>query len=408
MTAWKTATIGSVCTTFSGGTPSTSHPEYYGGDIAWIASADLNQGRIRSVKGRITRVGLERSSAKLVKSGTPLIALYGATAGVSAITYVDGAINQAVLAMIPRAIESEYVFQWLQANRESIIDRYTQGGQPNLSGAIVRNIEIPLPPVSEQRRIGEVLGNADNLIAELERLITKKQAIKQGMMRELLTGRTRLPGFSDPWRTVRLGDHVSYVKTVPLSRDQLDHESPLRCLHYGDIHTRRGVFLDTAQEPMPRAAATLAGRAGQLKTGDLVFADASEDTSGVGKSVEITGVPTDGVVAGLHTIAARFDKAVLADGFKAYLQFIPSFRRSLLRLAAGTKVLATTRSYISSVELQLPPIDEQHAIASTLTDCERELIALSARLNKARDVKQGMMQELLTGRTRLPAQEAVA
>jgi type I restriction enzyme S subunit len=407
MTMWKTATIGSVCTTFSGGTPSTSHPEYYCGDIAWIASADLNQGRIRSVKGRITRVGLERSSAKLVKSGTPLIALYSATAGVPAITYVDGAINQVRLAMIPRAIESEYFLQWLQADRESIIDRFTQDGQPNRSGAIVRNIEITLPPVSEQRRIGEVLGDADNLIAELERLITKKQAIKQVMMQELLTGGTRLSGFSDPWRMVRLGDHVSYVKTVPLSRDQLDRKSLLRYLHYGDIHTRRGVFLDTAQEPMPRASATLAGRAGQLKTGDLLFADSSEDTSGVGKSVEITGVPTDGVVAGLHTIAARFDKAVLGDGFKAYLQFIPSFRQSLLRLAAGTKVLATTRSYISSVELQLPPIDEQHAIASTLTDCERELIALHARLDKARDVKQGMMQELLTGRTRLPVQEAV-
>jgi len=283
-----------------------------------------------------------------------------------------------------------------------------RSGIPKINRDELAEYRMRVPGDGEQRAIGQALDDADRSIATLERLITKKQAIKQGMMQELLTGRTRLPGFSDPWRTVRLGEHVSYVKTVPLSRDQLDRESPLRYLHYGDIHTRRGVFLDTAQEPMPRASATLAGRAGQLKTGDLVFADASEDTSGVGKSVEITGVPTDGVVAGLHTIAARFDEAVLGDGFKAYLQFIPSFRQSLLRLAAGTKVLATTRSYISSVELQLPPIDEQHAIASTLTDCERELIALHARLDKARDIKHGMMQELLTGRTRLPVQEAVA
>lgn len=272
-----------------------------------------------------------------------------------------------------------------------------------------QNFVIKLPTdVREQQRIVEALENADQLIASLERLITKKQAIKQGMMQELLTGRTRLPGFSDSWRTVRLGDHVRYVKTVPLSRDQLDRESPLRYLHYGDIHTRASVFLDAAQEPMPRASATLASRAGQLKVGDLVFADASEDAAGVGKSVEITDVPTAGVVAGLHTIAARFDKSVVADGYKAHLQFIPSFRQSLLRLAAGTKVLATTRSYISSIDVQLPAIDEQHAIACTLADCERELVALHARLNKARDVKEGMMQELLTGRTRLPVEEAVA
>ena len=96
-----------------------------------------------------------------------------------------------------------------------------------------------------------------------------------------------------------------------------------------------------------------------------------------------------------------FDKRVLADGFKAYLQFIPTFRESLLRLAAGTKVLATTRSYISSIDLVLPSADEQRAIASVLTDADAEIAALQRRLESSRAVKQGMMQELLTGRARL-------
>lgn len=406
MTGWDTATIGTVCSTYSGGTPSTSHPEYYDGDIPWIASADLNQGRISTVKGRITKLGLERSSARLVEPGTPLVALYGATAGVPAITYVRGAINQAVLAMIPRGIDAEYLFQWLQANRDDIIDRYTQGGQPNLSGAIVRSIEVPIPPAAEQKRVAAALSEADDLIATLERMIVKKQAIKQGMMQELLTGKTRLPGFTGPWSDVLLGDHVSYVKTVALSRAQLDSESPVRYLHYGDIHTRTNVRLDAAHEPMPRASSDLLRKAGRLQKGDLVFADASEDPDGVGKSVEITSVPEAGVVPGLHTIAARFDKAVLADGFKAYLQFIPSFREALLRLAAGTKVLATTRSFISSISLTLPDADEQHAIATVLADADTEIQQFQVRLAKARNVKQGMMQELLTGRTRLPVEAA--
>ena len=283
-----------------------------------------------------------------------------------------------------------------------------RSGIPKINRAEIAEFSLLAPPEDEQRAIGRSLDDVDNLIVTLERLIAKKQAVKQGMMQELLTGRTRLPGFSDPWRNVRLGDHVAYVKTVPLSRVQLDFESPLRYLHYGDIHTRAGVFLDAALEPMPRASATLAGRAGQLRVGDLVFADASEDTAGVGKSLEISGVPTEGVIAGLHTIAARFDKSVLADGFKAYLQFIPGFRQSLLRLAAGTKVLATTRSYISSIEMQLPPIDEQQAIAGALTDCGQELSTLQERLDKARAIKQGMMQELLTGGTRLPVSAAIA
>lgn len=278
----------------------------------------------------------------------------------------------------------------------------TSGSMKNIPKGRVLSLEIAVPSAPEQRAIADALADADDLIATLERLIAKKQAIKQGMMQQLLTGRTRLPGFNSEWTEILLGDHVNYVKTVALSRAQLDTKSTLKYLHYGDIHTRTSVLLDAESEEMPRAKMQLASRAGRLHCGDLVFADASEDPSGVGKSVEIVDTPDTGVVPGLHTIAARFDKTVLADGFKAYLQFIPSFREQLLRLAAGTKVLATTRSYISSVILMLPEVTEQSAIADVLHDSEQEIDALRVRLSKARDMKTGMMQQLLTGRTRLP------
>lgn len=266
----------------------------------------------------------------------------------------------------------------------------------------ISDIVVALPPKAEQDTIANAILDADTLIATLERLIAKKQAIKQGLVQQLLTGRTRLPGFTEAWSKIRLGNHVSYVKTVALSRAQLDRQSPLKYLHYGDIHTRSSILLDAAIEEMPRANVSLAARAGQLRRGDLVFADASEDPEGVGKSIEIADTPDTGVVPGLHTIAARFDKSVLADGFKAYLQFIPSFRDQLLRLAAGTKVLATTRSYISSITLTLPAVAEQNAIAQTLHDSEREIEALRVRLLKAQDMKTGMMQQLLAGRCHLP------
>ena len=133
----------------------------------------------------------------------------------------------------------------------------------------------------------------------------------------------------------------------------------------------------------------------------MVFVDASEDLDGVGKSVEIVGVANTQFVAGLHTIAARFNAAILVNGFKAYLQFCPQFRQHLRRLAAGTKVYATNRRHITSVEIPLPSIAEQTAIASILSDMDAELTALEARRDKTRALKLGMMQELLTGRTRL-------
>jgi type I restriction enzyme S subunit len=310
----------------------------------------------------------------------------------------------------PKRLNPKYLALFAQSKEywDWIARTSTRSGQPGVNGREYAELAIPLPDIATQDAIAEAMTDVDDLISSLERLIAKKRAIKQGMMQQLLTGKVRLSGFTEPWRPVLLGDHVSYIKTVALSRAQLDDSSPLRYLHYGDIHTCGDAHLDAATEAMPRAPVPLAGRAGRLQPGDLVFADASEDLIGVGKSVEISAVSKEGVVPGLHTIAARFDKAVLADGFKAYLQFIPSFRRALLRLAAGTKVLATTRSSISSVTVLLPAVDEQEAIAEVLIDANREIARLHARATKVRGVKQGMMQELLSGRTRLPVREAAA
>lgn len=264
----------------------------------------------------------------------------------------------------------------------------------------MRQFQLSLPAIEQQKRAADALQDVNDLIATLERLIAKKQAIKQGMMQQLLTSRTRLPGFAGEWTDIRLGDHVSYVKTVALSRAQLDTKSTLRYLHYGDIHTRSSVLLDAVSEEMPRAETRLA------VVQDCFSAAISYSPMPrkirrelASRSRSWTHLQYH-VVPGLHTIAARFDKSVLADGFKAYLQFVPSFRDQLLRLAAGTKVLATTRSYISSITLTLPDVAEQTAIADVLLDAEREIEALSARLSKAQDVKTGMMQQLLTGRTR--------
>jgi type I restriction enzyme S subunit len=304
---------------------------------------------------------------------------------------------------------AEYLAYFFRSSKgRALVLSLAQGAtRYNIAKTKFMKLEIDLPDGREVERTVVALRDCDGLMSSLERLITKKQAMKQGVIQQLLTGKTRLPGFGAPWAEVRLGDHVTYIKTVPLSRAQLDTCSPLRYLHYGDIHTSPLITLDAAHLEMPRAKAILAGSAGKLQVGDLVFADASEDVAGVGKSVEVTSVPKDGVVPGLHTIAARFDPMVLADGFKAYLQFNTQFRASLLRLAAGTKVLATTRSYISGTSLLVPGVEEQRAIAAVLSDANTEIQLLQRRLEKAREIKQGMMQELLTGRTRLVSQGAL-
>ncbi len=225
---------------------------------------------------------------------------------------------------------------------------------------------------------------------------TTGQARQQAVI-GLLSGKVRLPGFSEPWRKVKLGDHVAFIRNGVHSRAQLTVNDAVRNLHYGDIHVASSIRLDLRNASMPRLPSAEASRLARLQDGDLVFVDASEDLAGVGKSLEITGAEEIEAVAGQHTIAARFDKDVIVDGFKGYLQYIPDFSSHLRRLAAGTKVYATNRKHIASAEIELPDPDEQIAIANVLSDMDAEIAALEARLDKSRMLKHAMMQALLTG-----------
>ena len=208
--------------------------------------------------------------------------------------------------------------------------------------------------------------------------------------------------FGDDWELRWLGDHLKFLRHGTNPRSDLTTDGSVRYLHYGDIHTSADPYLDPDARPMPTLTIEQASLLDPLDDGDLVFVDASEDLSGVGKSVELKGLRGRPVVAGLHTIAVRFNKSVLADGFKAYLQFHPAFCRHLRRLAAGTKVYATNRTHIASARLPLPPLPEQRAIAAVLCDVDELIGSLEALIAKKRAIKQAAMQELLTGRTRLP------
>ena len=265
----------------------------------------------------------------------------------------------------------------------------------------IKNFVVPMPPPPEQCAIAEALSDADALIEALEQLIAKKRQVKQGAMQELLTGKRRLPGFSGEWETWTLGQLFDLLRTANNSRSELAEEGDIGYLHYGDIHTHATAFFDFTTDLrtfIPRAKVSTIPR---LADGDLVMADASEDTVAIGKAVEVRGLNGREAVAGLHTMLLRPRKDVLADGFKGYLQFLKSVRTALVRLATGVSVYGITKSGVKAIEVTIPKPVEQAAIAAILSDMDEEIAALEDKLAKARQIKQGMMQELLTGRIRL-------
>ena len=149
---WEQCKLGDITISYSGGTPSVGKKSYYGGSIPFIRSGEINSDRTELF---LTEEGYQNSSAKMVKKGDILYALYGATSGEVGISRIEGAINQAILAIIPKfGYDSYFITQWLKKQKDTIINTYLQGGQGNLSGSIVKDLSLLIPTdKSEQKQI---------------------------------------------------------------------------------------------------------------------------------------------------------------------------------------------------------------------------------------------------------------
>ena len=247
---------------------------------------------------------------------------------------------------------------------------------------------------AEQHAICTFLSDVDELIASLEALIAKKRDIKQAAMQQLLTGRTRLPGFGGEWETGRLGDLGTFCKGRGIRRNELG-ETGIRCVRYGELYTR---YENYVVKPVSRIPQHVADAALPIKQGDLLFAGSGETAEEIGICVAYIGEEL--AYAGGDIIVLRLSGQDAV--YLAHLLNSPIAVRQKTRMAQGDAVVHIRGDHLAEVELPLPPLPEQHAIATVLSDMDAEIAALERRLDKTRAIKQGMMQQLLTGAIRLP------
>ena len=300
------------------------------------------------------------------------------------------------------AVDGRYFFyQFSTRFYNRIMSMTAKSSVDSVRLEMISDMRIPMPTPREQRAIAKALSDVDELIGQMDVLVAKKQDIKLSAMQRLLTGEARLPGFGDPWETKRMGETLSFLATASHPRAATSEYGQTVYMHYGDVHSQRRPLLDLDRTRLPRIDPNLVKNIPDVQDGDLVMVDASEDLEGVGKSVEVHRVGNQSVVAGLHTILCRSDPNHWAIGFKAYLQFYPTFKSALVRAATGTSVYGITKQQLANVVIPVPSLSEQRAIADILTDMDAEIVALEERRDKTSAIKQGMMQELLTGRTRL-------
>ena len=278
-------------------------------------------------------------------------------------------------------------------------------GVPQLTAPQVSHYLLPFPPLSEQRAIAEVLSDVDGLIGALDALITKKRAIKQAAMQQLLTGETRLPGFSGDWETKRLGEAgqclrgVSYDPTTDLA--SYDKDNTVRLLRANNIQDAV-VTLDDVQYVDARKVS----ESQIMQPDDILICMANGSKELVGK----TGVfrIRDGhtYTFGAFMGCFRIEPNLLDPKFAFYLFQTYEFRNYINLILAGSSINNLKPSDIEAAIFKVPSRNEQTAIAGVLADMDAEIVALERRRNKTRAIKQGMMRELLTGRVRLVKSDA--
>jgi type I restriction enzyme S subunit len=263
----------------------------------------------------------------------------------------------------------------------------------SLNQGILSRVRVPYAPPPEQRAIAEALSDVDGLLGALEALIAKKWAIKQAAMQQLLTGKTRLPGFSGAWETKRLGEIGAFSKGRGVRRDDVVDDG-LPCIRYGELYTRYHNYVTT---PISRISPHVAPTAWPIKTGDLLFASSGETAGEIGTCAAYLG-REQAFAGGDIVVLSPFGQNSMYLG---HLMNHPLVATQKARFGQGDAVVHISAKNLAQIETALPRVDEQDAIAAVLSDMDAEIATLQRRRDKTRDIKQGMMQQLLTGRVRL-------
>ena len=287
-------------------------------------------------------------------------------------------------------LQSKYYWNW-------VATMSIRSGQPGINGKEYGELQLPLPSLPEQRAIAEALSDVDGLLNALDALIAKKQAIKQATMQQLLTGKTRLPGFSGVWEKTKMGNigsiygglsgkskvdfgggNARYVTFLGVLENVILHERHIERVHVGPKELQNRVM-----------------------KGDLLF-NASSETPGDLAMGAVMSEQLDNLYLNSFCFGVRVhNESKHVPLFLAYF-FRGTVGRAIMNsLAQGATRYNMSKSQFLSLELSIPSCNEQYAIASVLLDMDAEITALKKRRDKTCAIKQGMMQQLLTGRVRL-------
>ncbi|PPT73024.1 hypothetical protein XarbCFBP8150_00795 [Xanthomonas arboricola] len=306
--------------------------------------------------------------------------------------------NHVFVVRCGSSISPEYLTIWSSgatARRYFLVAGKQTTNLASINKKSLGELPVVLPSQNEQCAISTALSDVDTLLEGLDRLIAKKRDIKQSAMQQLLTGQSRLPGFSGEWNVKLLGD-VAEVKTGPFGsllheRDYVSDGVPIITVeHLGEF----GV--EHVNLPMVSEADCKRLNAYSLHVGDIVFSRVgSVDRNALIRKLE------DGWLFSGRLLRVRPNESCINSMFLSYQFHSEKFKLAVRTVAVGQTMASLNTRILNGIQVNLPSISEQTAIATILSDMDAEITVLETRRIKTRALKQAMMQELLTGRTRL-------
>ena len=387
---WEQRKLGDVVKSYSGGTPTASNKEYYGGDIPFIRSAEINSD---TTELYITQKGLDNSSAKIVEKGTILYAMYGATSGEVGISKINGAINQAILAMIPLEYNGKIIAQYLRKNKESIIGKYLQGGQGNLSANIILELPIQLPGLEESNQIANFLESFDNIITLHRRKLEKLKLAKKALLQKLFPKKgsqfpeIRFKGFTDAWEQRKLGECMNSF-AYGLNAAAKEYDGMHKYIRITDIDDETHNFIQS-NLTSPDIDFNMDVSDYKLNVGDIVFARTG---ASVGKTYLYN--PNDGDLYYAGFLIRGKVKDDCDAGFiyqntltKDYDSFIKITSQRSGQPGVNSKEYAIFR-------LNIPCKDEQKKISKVLNSLDVLFTLHQRKLNRLISIKKAFLQQL--------------
>ena len=392
---WDVYSLQDIVNQFmNGGTPSTKNEDFWSGNIPWITGADILEQEVAVIRRHITAAAVDSSATNVIPTGNLLI-VSRTGVGKLAIAPCDIAISQDFTGILLRKekILAGYLFRYLDFF-QNVLVRQNQGTSiKGITRDTLAAILIAVPSSAEQRAIAEALSDMDGLIKSSQALIAKKKAIKQATMQQLLTGKTRLSGFSGEWKVGKLADFGIFRSGNGFPLAFQGHQSgDYPFFKVSDINNKGNKLLLKNANHWIREEVRKRLGANKFLTGSVVFAKI-----GAAIFLERKRLLSQESCLDNNMMAFSLTAPEACEQFFYYL----FLRLELGKLVSTTALPSLSGREIGAIRVPLPPIKEQRAIASVLSDIDADIASLERRLDKTRSVKQGMMQQLLTGKVRL-------